>query len=180
MKDNFLVKTARLTIRRAHFEDWKFLQSIWISVSNTIYAQYDCPYSIDDESVKKKLELWSSYNKSYDEMFFSVCLENIVIGSVNINKDGETDEYEIGYCFHTDYHRKGYAKESISAILNYLKTKGIYHFKAGTGLENIPSVKLLNSLGFKQIGTEKVSFYKDEQRNDIIFDGGIYELILKP
>ena len=131
MKDNFLIKTARLTIRRAHFEDWKFLQSIWISVSNTIYAQYDCPYSIDDESVKKKLELWSSYSKSYDEMFFSVCLENIVIGSVNINKDGKTDEYEIGYCFHTDYHRKGYAKESsdvdlcVSTSLSGLKYVGL-------------------------------------------------------
>ena len=38
-------------------------------------------------------------------------------------------------------------------------------------------VPLLNSLGFKQIGEEKVSFYKDEDGNDIYFDGGLFELI---
>ena len=33
------------------------------------------------------------------------------------------------------------------------------------------------SLGFNQAGTEKVSFYKDDDGNNIIFDGGVYELL---
>jgi len=37
-------------------------------------------------------------------------------------------------------------------------------------------VKLLHAVGFRQTGTEKVSFYKDEEGNAIYFDGGIYEL----
>ena len=41
---------------------------------------------------------------------------------------------------------------------------------------NLPSVKLLKSLGFELVDTEKVSFYKDDEGNDIIFDGGIFEL----
>ena len=32
------------------------------------------------------------------------------------------------------------------------------------------------SLGFKLIGKEKVSFYKDAAGNDIVFDGGIFEM----
>ena len=32
------------------------------------------------------------------------------------------------------------------------------------------------SLGFKLIGKEKVSFYKDAAGNDIVFDGGIFML----
>ena len=47
---------------------------------------------------------------------------------------------------------------------------------AGTAIKNISSVKLLKSLGFTQIGTEKVSFHKDENGKDIVFDGGIFEL----
>ena len=47
---------------------------------------------------------------------------------------------------------------------------------AGTALKNISSVKLLKSLGFIQVGTEKVSFHKDENGKDIVFDGGIFEL----
>ena len=41
---------------------------------------------------------------------------------------------------------------------------------------NTPSVSLLKSLGFELIGTESVSFYKDSQGNDIVFEGGIFEL----
>jgi len=31
-------------------------------------------------------------------------------------------------------------------------------------------------LGFQLIGTEDVSFYQDAQGNDIVFEGGIFEL----
>ena len=91
-------------------------------------------------------------------MFYSICLENTVIGYIVLHK--EKDGYDIGYCFHPDYHRKGYAKESISGLLNYLRSKGFCRITAVKALENILSVKLLLSLGFKQIGTEKVSFLK--------------------
>lgn len=84
--------------------------------------------------------------------------------------------YESGYCFHSDYHGKGYAKESYQALINLFSDRGIKRLTAGTALKNIPSVRLLNSLGFKQIGTERVSFYQDEDGNDIYFDGGIFEL----
>ena len=43
---------------------------------------------------------------------------------------------------------------------------------------NTPSVALLKSLGFELIETEKVSFYKDADGNDIVFDGGIFELMV--
>ena len=40
----------------------------------------------------------------------------------------------------------------------------------------MPSVSLLHALGFRQTGTEAVSFYQDADGNDIVFDGGIFEL----
>ena len=45
-------------------------------------------------------------------------------------------------------------------------------------MNNLPSRGLVKSLGFSQIGAEKVSFYKDADGNDIVFDGGIFELNL--
>ena len=47
---------------------------------------------------------------------------------------------------------------------------------AGTAINNGPSAALLKSLGFRQTGTETISFYKDDKGNDIVFDGGIFEL----
>ncbi len=46
-------------------------------------------------------------------------------------------------------------------------------------MNNTPSVRLLASLGFRQTGTEKVSFCKDVEGNDITFEGGNYELPLR-
>lgn len=57
-----------------------------------------------------------------------------------------------------------------------MRTLGITNFTVGTAIDNAPSVALLKSLGFELIGTEKVSFYKDSQGNDIVFEGGIFEL----
>ena len=85
---------------------------------------------------------------------------------------------KIGYCYHAAYHGKGYAKESHLALIDYMRELGIKRLTAGTALNNIPSVALLQSLGFELIETEKVSFYKDADGNDIVFDGGIFELVL--
>lgn len=104
-----------------------------------------------------------------------MCLQDSVIGYIALNQRQES--YEIGYCFHSDYHGNGYAKESISALLEMI-AQGVSRIVAGTALKNIPSVKLLLSLGFKQVGTEEQSFYQDAEGKAIVFEGGIYELLL--
>lgn len=84
--------------------------------------------------------------------------------------------HEISYGFQKEFQGKGYAGEAVSAALEELSREGIKSFSAGTGLKNTPSVKLLHAVGFRQAGTEKASFYKDEEGDAIYFDGGIYEL----
>ena len=110
-------------------------------------------------------------------MFFAICLGDTVIGysAFNIRENG----HEIGYCFHSAHHGKGYAKEAFAALLSHLQEQGFTRFSAGTALNNTPSVKLLSSLGFQLAGTEKVSFYKDVSGQDIVFDGGVFELIIE-
>ena len=169
-----MIQTNSLTIRRVKTSDWKDVKEIWAKVAKTEYAQYDNPKDTSDEAVKKRIKKWDSFSDSNEHMFFAVCHEEKVIGYVAFNK--RDTGYEIGYCFNPDYHRKGYAKESITKLINELKNKGINHFTAGTAINNIPSVKLLYSLNFKLVSTEQVSFYKDNLGNDIYFEGGNFEL----
>lgn len=169
-----MIKTERLFVRRVCSEDWRAYQSIWTAVGQTEYAQYDCKHDTDDDIVRSKIEKWTTLRDSIAHMFFSVCLESTVIGYIAAHRNEES--YEIGYCFHPNYHGKGYAKESIAAVINEIRKTGIKRITAGTAIKNISSVKLLKSLGFTQIGTEKVSFHKDENGKDIVFDGGIFEL----
>lgn len=84
----------------------------------------------------------------------------------------------MGYCFHSAFHGKGYANESHLALLDYMRKLGVTRLTAGTALQNEPSVTFLKALGFSLTETEKVSFYKDEHGEDVVFDGGIFALLL--
>lgn len=171
-----LIHTQRLTIRPIVKEDWPDMRRIWQSFSPSPYACYDLPNPTDAERVKTRIAKWADANRGREHMFFAVCLEETVIGfySFNIRQKG----YEIGYNFLADHHGKGYAKESLTALLSHFHGLGISDFSAGTALANTPSVALLKSVGFTMTGTEKVSFYKDADGKDIVFDGGIFELHL--
>lgn len=171
-----LLKTERLCIRYIVEEDWKRIKEIWEDFNVSDFAQYDRFNNTDDENIRLRIAQWSRANNGMNHMFYAVCKDDIVIGYIAFNK--RDDSYEIGYCFHSDFHGKGYAKESHLALFDYFRGLGIRKFVAGTAMNNKPSVSLLNSLGFNLIATEDVSFYKDHKGNDIIFEGGIFEFIM--
>ena len=168
-----LLKTERLNIRHVIADDWKSIRDMWVDFNSSEYAHYDTPHITEDANVQARIAKWAAFNSGTEHMFFAICLDETVIGYIafNIRENG----HEIGYCFHSAYHGKGYAMESHLALFDYLGTLGITKFSAGTALNNTPSVKLLASLGFKLVTQEKVSFYKDADGNDIVFDGGIFE-----
>ena len=166
------IQTERLSIRRIRAEDWKDIQAIWVGAAKSVYAQYDRPNDLDDASVQSRVARLGVFAESDAHIFLAVCLKNRVIGYFSLNERGEG--YELGYCFHSDFHGKGYARESLGAVLGFLRNRGVPFVEAGTALRNTPSLRLLRSLGFECCGTEKVSFYQDAEGKDIFFDGGIF------
>lgn len=170
--------TSRLTVRNTVAADWRDIGKIWEDFGKSEFAKYDIPHSTDEKEVRERVARWEKANANADteHQFFSVCLGARVIGYAAFNK--HDDGYELGYAFSSEFHGKGYAKESISAILDFFKSCGVKRIFAGTALNNTPSVKLLTALAFEMTGTEKVSFYKDENGQPIFFDGGVFELAL--
>ena len=143
------MRTERLTIRPITESDWKSIRNIWIDFNKSEYVIYDNEKNTDSDDV-------------------------IGFISLNIRNGG----YEIGYGFLERFQGKGYAKESLVSVLDYMKEIGAKQIYAGTALKNIPSVRLLKSVGFELVGTEQISFHKDNEGNDIIFEGGNFIKIL--
>lgn len=82
---------------------------------------------------------------------------NDMLGYVCFHKDQEV--YDLGYCFHSAHHLKGYAYEATKALIEYFANEyGVTHFTAGTAIRNIPSCSLLKKLGFTCVSTEILSF----------------------
>jgi len=166
------LKTNRLEIRNIKEEDWENIRLIVNDFECSEYAVYDGQFPREEEVFKKVIKRFVDSN-----LFFGVFLigSEDMIGYVNFhNNDGI---YDLGYSFKSEYKGKGYGFESCEVIIKYIKenfeAKG---FSAGTALENIPSCKLLEKLGFILKKTEEMSFHKDDIGNDITFNGGEFLL----
>ena len=175
LKASFPIHTDRLLIRFVEAGDWKDIQQIWKDFATSPYVQYDMPHNTDEEDVRLRIARWAAVNTSenLDHLFFAVCLKDTVIGYAAFNK--RELGYELGYAFSAAGQGKGYAKESISAILRHLGQHGITELSVRTAINNTPSIRLISALEFQQIGTEQVSFYKNEKGEDIYFEGGIFQ-----
>lgn len=164
------MKTSRLYIRNLCENDWPQMKTVFADFNRSKYAMYDMPLPTEDHAVRALTKRFAESN-----LFFAVYMLNWdeMIGYVCFHKAG--DKYDLGYCFHSAYHSKGYAYESINALIHYFgKEYGITDFTAGTAMDNVPSCRLLGKLGFVCTSTETVSF-----DGNFSFQGGNFVLNLK-
>ena len=164
------LNTDRLYIRDVSVEDYLDLNRIVIDFESSEYGIYDWPFPKEEQAFQ---DLVKRFEES--QLLFVVFLKGTskMIGYICFhNNDGQ---FDLGYCFHSDYQGHGYAYEGCLSVMKYMKQYGgAMGFTAGTALANTSSCKLLNKLGFECVNTEELSFHKDELGNDIIFMGGYY------
>jgi RimJ/RimL family protein N-acetyltransferase len=170
-----LLESERLIIRNFQVSDWKILHEIIIKYQESEFAPYDQQWPTSQEEIKRVTE-WFANGDSY----LAVCIKEskTLIGFVGLNPEKEGNGiYNIGYVFDLDYHRQGYATEACRTVLhNAFDQLNINKIITGTASINLPSIKLLEGLGFQKIGEEKVSFSKDESGKPIEFIG--YQFVL--
>lgn len=154
-------------IRRMREDDWRGNQVIWRDFNRSRYAVYDGVLPEEDAEVRRQTREFMGSG-----LFFSVFLaENgTMIGYVCFHQD--RDAFDLGYCFHSAFQGRGYAFESARAAMEFLvKERNAKRFTAGTALDNGPSLRLLDRLGFRLASTETVSF-----DGDFSFVGGNFIL----
>ncbi len=86
--------------------------------------------------------------------------EGVVVGDVGIGfgVPGER-QAELGYRIHPDHQRRGYAREAVAAMIDWLVEEHGMHRLVGVAASlNQPSIALLRSLGFRQEGHFRQSF----------------------
>ena len=163
------LNTGRLHIRNLREHDWMDMKRLFIDFNHSKYAAYDRQLPVEDTEVKALTKRFSDSG-----LFFAVYLwnENRMIGYVCFHKDEEA--YDLGYCFHSAFHSNGYAYESAKALIDYFaKEYDAKTFTAGTAVDNIPSCRLLEKLGFMCVSTELISF-----NDGFSFQGGNFVLHL--
>ncbi len=158
--------TERLAIRPLVEGDWPEMREIFLDFNRSPYVRYDRPLPTGDEESKALVRQFMDGG-----YFFTVRTleEGQMVGYVCFHREGE--DYDLGYCFHSAHQRKGYARESVTALLSFMaQTYPVARFTAGTALDNTPSCEFLKKLGFTLVSTQQVCF-----DGSFSFQGGNFE-----
>lgn len=122
--------------------------------NNEICARYQRGQTREYDAICKLLERRENDVISVDAPFMlAVALKqsNLMIGEIVVMpKDGTIS---MGYTFHYNYHRQGYAYEALTALTDLLHERyPSWEFISFTDPDNGPSMALLTKLGYKNMG----------------------------
>lgn len=145
------MKTDRLILRNVSPKDADIMYDYR---NNEICARYQRGQTKDYEGIAKLVECRKDDVMSVDSPFLvAVALKDTdeMVGEIVVMPNDGT--ISLGYTFSYKHHRKGYAFESLSALINMLHEEyPEWDFISFTEPENEPSMALLKKLGYKDMG----------------------------
>ena len=145
------IETNRLFLRNVAAKDADIMYDYR---NNEICARYQRSQTKDYNGIVALVERRKNDVMSVDAPFMvAVALKDTdeMVGEIVVMpKDGTIS---LGYTFSYKHHRKGYAFESLSALINLLHEQyPEWDFISFTEPENEPSMALLKKLGYKDMG----------------------------
>ena len=146
-----ILETERLTLRKITVDDAPFMLDL---LNQPSFIQF-----IGDRGVRTLDDarniITKRYIDAYERLGFGIYLTLLKEGQVPIGicglvkRDG-LDDVDVGYAFLPQYWSKGYASESVSAVLGYARnTLGIRRVLGITTPDNIGSIRVLEKAGLK-------------------------------
>ena len=146
-----LIETDRLRLRNVMAQDADIMYDYR---NNEICARYQRGQTKDYDGIVSLVERRKNDVMSVDAPFLvAVALKETdeMVGEIVVMpKDGTIS---LGYTFSYKHHRKGYAFEALTALINMLhKQYPKWDFISFTEPENEPSMALLKKLGYKDMG----------------------------
>ena len=170
------ISTNRLRLRQIQYYDVETFHKMRIDPTVMQYMDVEKPKTIQDTQKKfeKELELFSKG----ESVYWAIALKhnNKMIGGAGFWRIiKEHHRAEIGYQLLSEYWRKGYTLEALQKIIEFGFIKmGLHSIEANVNPKNLPSIKLLEKLGFFQEAYFRENFYF----NGKFLDSIIYTLLL--
>ena len=145
------IETARLILRNVAAKD---ADNMYDYRNNEICARYQRGQTKDYDGIVALVERRKNDVMSVDAPFMvAVALKdtNEMVGEIVVMPNDGT--ISLGYTFSHKHHRKGYAFEALTALINMLHERyPEWDFISFTEPENEPSMALLKKLGYKDMG----------------------------
>lgn len=146
--------TPRLIIRRFLAKD---LMDAYEILSDPEVAKYEHWDAFDMEEVREDLELQGSVEPGTCEVWneFAVTLRDggKCIGNISFKRsEAEQGQAEMGFHFNRAYHGRGYGKEAVIGLIDWLWGLGIHRIWAVADIRNEASWRMMEKLGMRREG----------------------------
>lgn len=162
---------------------------IYWNTIETEWMLWDAPWEHSGEDlydwqqyrITKQKQIKEFKDHSMIRSRFEICINNEskthigYISSYHINEEYKIDEHgsftAIGMDIcSTSYRRKGYGSSSYQLYIQYLQEQGIHHIYTQTWSGNIPLIKMVEKLGFKECNRyEKIRQVRGELYDGLTF-----------
>lgn len=153
-----ITQTRRLVIREQVLDDIDILYDIYSDREATMYTE-DLYEDRAQEADYLQKYIDNQY-RFYEYGIWALTLKDngTLIGRAGISRREGYDLPELGYILGRQYRGMGYAKEALEAVIKYGTDEfGFDKYMAFTREKNVPSVRLLKSLGFTCTGHADIS-----------------------
>ena len=166
------LSTSRITIRNYQKADLPLLTAMWFDEENGKYLSDPTQEYVDGVYQSALDGLEDSPNGYY----LTVVLNDSrkIIGSCCIFPNDEKGSFDIGYCIHKNHWGKGFGKELVSLMTDWVRDHGGTEITAEVAKENTPSNRLLLNAGFHVARESKFKKYN----MDICYESFIYRFRL--
>lgn len=161
------LETDRLILRKFNDNDYIKMNENWATDENvTKYVSFE-PHKDYEETMR----IVSAWIKEYDNGSYNWVVElkdnNEIIGNISvIELSKKHNNCELGYVFGSKFWGKGYATESLKAVLYYLINECNFHLvEAKHHASNPASGRVMEKAGMKKDGVLR------QRRKNKIVDG---------
>lgn len=160
VKPPVYIKTERLEITELNGKDENYA-ALCADDDLNKYWGYDYREDLKGEPTK---EYFYSFSKSLkekkEEYALAVNLDGKLIGEVVLWNFGFDGSVEVGFRFLKEFHGKGFALESVSALIEFARKElKATKIKDRCYKQNEPSKKLIARLGFNKIKEDATHYY---------------------
>ncbi|HKK40548.1 MAG TPA: GNAT family N-acetyltransferase [Cryomorphaceae bacterium] len=154
--------TERIKLRLIEFSDLDSIHKLHSLPETDEFNALGIPESL--EETKNIIEPWIADNALSQIKNYTFAIENRLdrafIGLFGLKLGNEKYKRgEVWYKIHSDYWKKGYATESLKAIIRFgFENLKLHRIEAGCAVENIGSIKVLEKAGMIREGRSRQVF----------------------
>ena len=147
-----IYSTPRLIVRRFRSEDLMDAFAILSDPEISKYEQWDV---FDLEDVRKDLEAQAAVEPGTPKVWneFAVTLRDggTCIGNISFKRsEPEEAQAEVGFHFASAWHGKGYGKEAVTGLIDWLWGLKLHRIWAVADTRNVSSWKMMEKLGMRR------------------------------